>query len=217
MVEYPKRTQLGCPLSLYYVYILVTFIWSCYRDAHVQTRTQYYNCMCENYYSHDRSESIWSRVLGSSWVEINKENKKFNFNVFLTRSTSGWGCDMYTSIWLSVVSLSSREPWSAQTAAGIWSAPKAHVTLPHPHHGAHHTRFVHVKAWCGIIIARWDVLLFSCVPLLWLFLCAPGGVSHCWDVPFFSWVPTATKVALAQVLEKSMSFCPPIPVIQTPS
>jgi len=49
----------GVSLSLYYVlYNMLHLFDRAMGMARVQTRSQYYNCMRENYYSHDRSESI---------------------------------------------------------------------------------------------------------------------------------------------------------------
>ena len=60
MVEYPKRTQLGCPLSSYYVYIL------CYIYFRV------FDCAMGNIIP-TIGLRAFGVVFGLSWVEINKE------------------------------------------------------------------------------------------------------------------------------------------------
>jgi hypothetical protein len=52
----PKRTQLGCPLVMYWVYILCytycTLFEYRYEDVHVQVHTYYKCSICESCLSH---------------------------------------------------------------------------------------------------------------------------------------------------------------------
>ena len=69
MVEYPKRTQLGCPLSLYYVYILC-YIYLIVLRGRVHNNTI---IVCVRIIIPTIGLRAFGVAFGLSWVEINKE------------------------------------------------------------------------------------------------------------------------------------------------
>jgi len=76
MVEYPKRTQLGCPLSSYYVYILCYIYFRVFDHA---MGTHAYRCIHNTIIACVRNTiptiglRMFGVMFGLSWVEINKE------------------------------------------------------------------------------------------------------------------------------------------------
>ena len=76
MVEYPKRTQLGCPLSSYYVYILCYIYFRMFDHA---TGMRTYRCVHNTIITCVRiiipmiGVRAFGVMFGLYWVEINKE------------------------------------------------------------------------------------------------------------------------------------------------
>jgi len=79
MVEYPKRTQLGCPLSSYYVYILCYIYFRVFDHA---MGTCAYRCIHNTIIACVRNIipmiglRAFGVVFGLSWAEINKEKQR---------------------------------------------------------------------------------------------------------------------------------------------
>jgi len=76
MVEYPKRTQLGCPLSSYWVYILVYIYFRMfdhamgmrtYRHVHITI------IACVRIIIPTVDLRAFGVAFGLSWAEINRE------------------------------------------------------------------------------------------------------------------------------------------------
>jgi len=87
MVEYPKRTQLGCPFSSYEVYILCYIYFRMFDRAmgtHAYRRIHNTIIACVRIIIPTVSLRAFGVAFGLSWAEIIKKNKEFNFNVFLT-------------------------------------------------------------------------------------------------------------------------------------
>ena len=76
MVEYPKRTQLGCPLSLYYVYILCYIYCRVFDHAtgtHAYRHVHNFVITCVRNIIPMIVLRAFGVASGLSWAEINKE------------------------------------------------------------------------------------------------------------------------------------------------
>jgi len=76
MVEYPKRTQLGCPLSSYYVYILCYIYFRMFDHAmgtRVYRRVHNTIIVCVRITIPTVDLRAFGVAFGLSWAEINKE------------------------------------------------------------------------------------------------------------------------------------------------
>jgi len=76
MVEYPKRTQLGCPLSSYYVYILCYIycrVFDCAAGMHVYRWIHNSVITCVRNIIPMIVLKAFGVVFGLSWAEIYKE------------------------------------------------------------------------------------------------------------------------------------------------
>jgi len=76
MVEYPKRTQLGCSLSSYYVYILCYIYFRMFDHAmgtHVYRHIHNTIIACVRIIIPTVDLRAFGVAFGLSWAEINKE------------------------------------------------------------------------------------------------------------------------------------------------
>ena len=76
MVEYPKRTQLGCPLSSYYVYILFYIyfrMFDCATGTHMYRHVHNTIIVCMRIIIPMVSLRAFGVTFGLFWAEINKE------------------------------------------------------------------------------------------------------------------------------------------------